>query len=147
MDLWGRAPTWGGDSSPGPGSTQIHGSLGVAPRLLWWGLMNALANALEKLVADPRVRIAGPALAAVLVVGFLVMGTMAREPVRKRSTPVSVLPDRPLDIPLMGNRPQTVSGADAILAWQQPTPKPAAAKAKPASAKAKPVSGTLTARR
>ena len=78
---------------------------------------------------------------------ILVMGTMAREPVRKRSTPVSVLPDRPLDIPLVGNRPQTVSGADAILAWQQPTPKPAAAKARPASAKAKPVSGTLTARR
>lgn len=146
MDLWGRAPTWGGDCSPRLGTGQIHMNRGVAPRLLWWGPMNALANAIEKLVADPRVRIAGPALAAVLVVGFLVMGTMAREPVRKRSTPVSVLPERPLDIPMMGHRTQTVSGIDAILAWQQPAPKPAA-KAKPASAKAKPVNGTLTARR
>jgi hypothetical protein len=108
--------------------------------------MNALATAIEKFVADPRVRIAGPALAALLVVGFLVMGTMAREPVRSSSKPVSVLPERPLDIPLMG-RSQTVSGVDAILAWQQPTPKPAATKAKPAGAKAKPVNGTLTARR
>lgn len=120
---------------------------GMAPGLLWWGAMNALAIALEKFVADPRVRIAGPALAALLVVGFLVMGTMAREPVRTSSTPVSVLPERPLDIPMMGGRSQTVSGIDAILAWQQPTPKPTATKGKPASAKSKPANGTLTARR
>ncbi len=120
--------------------------LGMAPGLLWWGVMNALAIALEKFVADPRVRIAGPAFAALLVVGFLLMGTMAREPVRTSSRPVSVLPDRPLDIPMMGGS-QTVSGVDAILAWQKPTPKPAATKTKPASAKAKTGNGALTARR
>lgn len=118
----------------------------MASSLLCCGFMNALTTAIEKFVADPRVRIAGPVFAALLVVGFLVMGTVSRTSARTASKPVSVLPDRPLDIPMMG-RQETVSGIDAILAWQKPTPKPAATKAKPAAPKAKAVDGTLTARR
>jgi hypothetical protein len=118
----------------------------MASDLLSRGGMNALTTALEKFVADPRVRIAGPVLAALLVVGFLTLGTVSRTSTRAVSKPVSVLPERPLDIPLMG-RQETVSGVDAILAWQKPAPKPAPTKAKPASPKARASDGTLTARR
>jgi hypothetical protein len=107
--------------------------------------MNSLSIALEKLVADPRVRIAGPGLAAVMVIGFLVMGTVAQTPVRATKT-VSVLPDQPLDIPMLG-RSQAVSGVDAILAWKQPAAKPAPVKAQAAGKQVKKVPGTLTARR
>ncbi len=108
--------------------------------------MNSLSIALEKLISDPRVRIAGPGLAALMVIGFLVMGTVAQQPMHSTKT-VSVLPEQPLDIPMLG-RGQATSGVDAILAWQQPAAKPAPVKAQAAGKQVKQAKkGTLTARR
>ncbi|MFO0594666.1 MAG: hypothetical protein U0228_05165 [Myxococcaceae bacterium] len=111
-------------------------------------------NSLSNLIDDPRVRIAGPLFAAVLCIGFLVMGSVAQDSTRHTKT-VSVLPDQPLNIPMLG-RTETMSGADAILAWKQPAPKPgqpqtvngAASQVDP-KGKGKPgkAKGTLTARR
>ena len=115
--------------------------------------MNSLSNALEDLVNDARVRIAAPILAVVLCGGFLILGNVTPKKPKygASSKTVSVLPEQPLDIPMLG-RSETMSGADAILAWKQPAPKPQTGKqvvaAQAAGKKAtKPVKGTLTARR
>lgn len=86
-------------------------------------------------MSDDRVRMGGAILAAVLTLGFLVMGNVSSSHHAKALKPVSVLPEQPLDIPVMG-RGQAQSGVDAILAWQQPVPAKPTASVKPGAVKA-----------
>jgi hypothetical protein len=115
--------------------------------------MDSSSSRLERFIDDPRVRIAGPVVALMLTAIFLIVGNVAGSSSGYSSKTVSVLPDQPLNIPVM-YKSQTVSGADAILAWKQPDSKRVAANAAGSEAapagKAKPgkkAKGTLTARR
>lgn len=90
--------------------------------------MNSLSTRLEALVDDPRVRIAGPALAILVTIGLLIFGNSISDAASYSRKTVSVLPDQPLNL---GNavRAEVQDGAAAILAWQNlPSAKTTASK-------------------
>lgn len=109
--------------------------------------MNSLSNRLEALVDDPRVRIAGPALAILVTIGLLIFGNSISDASSYSRKTVSVLPEQPLNL---GNavRAEVQDGAAAILTWQNlPSAKTAPSKPEAAPAgKAKGKKATLARR-
>lgn len=93
-------------------------------------------NQLESLMNDRRVRIGGLIAGAVIIATSLIVANVSNDPsYARRTRSVAVLPDSPLNIPIMRQWPYSDARKVAAVTVRAP------------GAKAKPAKRVLTARR
>lgn len=79
---------------------------------------------LERLVNDQRVRIGGLIGGALVILISLIAGNLAQEPSRARATKaVAVLPDVPLNVPIMRQWPYPQAKSPAVQTVRAPAAK------------------------